>query len=105
MEHYDWRMEDGSAVINQLLNKYSLEGIAMPYTMEQFRKEYVKAHLPEMDADEVMTFGRTLYMAEKHWTKQCGPPNAQIAYSPYKPGHFCSQIVTGAASLSRLMGR
>jgi hypothetical protein len=40
LEHYDWRMEDGSTVINQLLNKYSLEEIAMPYTMEQFRKEY-----------------------------------------------------------------
>jgi hypothetical protein len=55
MEHYEWRMEDGSTVINQLLKNYSLEGIAMPYTMEQFRKDYMKAHLPEMDTDEVLS--------------------------------------------------
>ena len=36
LNHYQWQMEDGSTVINQLLDKYSLEGIDMPYTMEQF---------------------------------------------------------------------
>jgi hypothetical protein len=55
MEHYHLRMEDGSTVINQLLNNYSLEGIAMPYTMEQFRKDYLKAHLPELNPDEVLS--------------------------------------------------
>jgi len=55
LNHYQWQMEDGSTVINQLLDKYSLEGIAMPYTMEQFRKEYVKAHLAELDPEEVLS--------------------------------------------------
>ena len=55
LEHYEWRMEDGSTVINQLLNNYSLEGIVMPYTMEQFRKDYMKAHLPELNPDEVLS--------------------------------------------------
>ncbi len=27
----------------------------MPYTMEQFRKDYMKAHLPEMNPDEVLS--------------------------------------------------
>jgi len=35
----DGVMEDGSTVINQLLDKYPLEGIDMPYTMEQFRNK------------------------------------------------------------------
>ena len=52
MDHYQWQQEDGSTVINQLLEQYALEGIAMPYTMEQFRKEYIKAHLGELDLDE-----------------------------------------------------
>jgi hypothetical protein len=55
LDHYQWQMEDGSTVINQLLDKYSLEGITMPYTMEQFRKEYVKAHLAELDPEEVLS--------------------------------------------------
>ena len=55
LENYQWQLEDGSTVVNQLLEKYSLEGIAMPYTMEQFRKEYIKAHLGELDPEEVFS--------------------------------------------------
>ena len=55
LNHYQMRMDDGSTVINQLLQKYSLEGMDMPYTMEQFRKEYIKAHLKELDPDEVLS--------------------------------------------------
>ena len=52
LENYRWRMEDGSTVINQLLEQYSLEGLAMPYTMEQFRKDYVKAHIGLLEPEE-----------------------------------------------------
>ena len=55
LNNYQWQMEDGSTVVNQLLDKYSLEGIDMPYTMEQFRKEYLKSHLAELDPDEVLS--------------------------------------------------
>ncbi len=27
----------------------------MPYTMEQFRKEYIKAHLGELDPEEILS--------------------------------------------------
>ncbi len=55
LENYRWRMDDGSTVINQLLEKYSLEGLTMPYTMEQFRKEYIKAHLGDLDPEEILS--------------------------------------------------
>jgi len=35
-----------------LFQKYSLEGIAMSYTMEKFRKDYVKAHLRDLDPED-----------------------------------------------------
>ncbi len=54
LDHYQWHQDDCSTVINQLLEKYALEGIAMPYTMEQFKKEYIKAHLHELDPDEIL---------------------------------------------------
>jgi len=54
LDNYQWRQDDASTVINQLLEKYALEGIAMPYTMEQFRKEFIKAHLHELDPDEIL---------------------------------------------------
>jgi hypothetical protein len=55
LDHYHWQQEDGSTVINQLMEQYALEGVAMPYTMEQFRKDYIKAHLGELDPDEVLS--------------------------------------------------
>ena len=55
LENYRWQMDDGSTVINQLLERYAQEGIDMPYTMEQFRKEYVKAHLGDLDPEEVLS--------------------------------------------------
>jgi len=55
LDHYRWQQDDSSTVINQLLEKYALEGIAMPYTMEQFRKEFVKAHLHELDPEEILS--------------------------------------------------
>ncbi len=38
-----------------MLEKYSLEGLTMPYTMEQFRKEYIKAHLGDLDPEEILS--------------------------------------------------
>ncbi|MGP8330423.1 MAG: hypothetical protein ACT6FF_08935 [Methanosarcinaceae archaeon] len=55
LENYKWHKNDGSTVINQLLEKYSLEGIAMPYTMEQFQKDYIKAHIGVLDPEEVLS--------------------------------------------------
>ncbi len=55
LDNYRWHMDDGSTVINQLLEKYSLEGMTMPYTMEQFRKDYVKAHLGDLEPEEVLS--------------------------------------------------
>ena len=55
LANYKWHMDDGSTVINQLLEKYSLEGIAMPYTMEQFQKDYIKAHIGVLDPEEVLS--------------------------------------------------
>ena len=59
LENYKWHKNDGSTVINQLLEKYSLEGIAMPYTMEQFQKDYIKAHIGVLDPEEVLSGFKT----------------------------------------------
>lgn len=55
LNNYRWHMEDGSTLINQLLEKYFWEGVDMPYTMEQFRKDYIKAHLTELDPEELLS--------------------------------------------------
>ncbi|MBI1928732.1 hypothetical protein HYR99_31365 [Candidatus Poribacteria bacterium] len=41
-----------SSIINQLFKNYQLEGLVMPYTMEDFRRDFVKEHLSVLSADE-----------------------------------------------------
>ncbi|HDN25747.1 MAG TPA: hypothetical protein ENG03_01360 [Thioploca sp.] len=47
-------MDDVSSFVNQLLERYHLEGINMPYTMENFRDKVRK------DALEIVTQDNTL---------------------------------------------
>jgi hypothetical protein len=100
-------MEDGSTVINQLLNMYSLEGIAMPYTMEQFRKEYVKAHLPELGADEVLSMftpdDRLRGLAPKDRLESLAPEEKKnrflIFTNSHSPQHMRKEIIYHSAQV------
>jgi hypothetical protein len=51
---YRNRPNDISSLINQLFENYQLEGLVMPYTMEDFRRDYVKAHLDVLTPDEIL---------------------------------------------------
>ena len=53
-ENYEWRKPDVSTIINELLEKYKIEGIAMPYTKEDFIRDYVLEHINELSADEIL---------------------------------------------------
>ena len=52
---YRGHTQEMSTIINQLFENYQLEGISMPYTMEDFQKDYVKDHLDVLTPDEVLT--------------------------------------------------
>ena len=49
--HISGKDNDVSSIINQVLEKYALEGLGMPYTMEHFKKDYLKEHVHELDKD------------------------------------------------------
>jgi len=49
---YHGRTREMSTIINQLFEKYQLEGIDMPYTMEDFQRDYVKDHLDVLSPDD-----------------------------------------------------
>ena len=51
-EHYEKRSEMTSTVLNQLFAKYQLEGIDMPYTMENFKHDIALEHLSSLTLDE-----------------------------------------------------
>jgi hypothetical protein len=45
--HYRPHVADMSGAVNKLFKSYELEGIAMPYTFEDFRREYLAELSPE----------------------------------------------------------
>jgi hypothetical protein len=50
--HYHQRSAETSTLLNQLFAGYREEGLTMPYTMEDFRRDYVKEHLKKLTPEE-----------------------------------------------------
>jgi hypothetical protein len=51
-EHYSQRSDETSTLLNRLFEQYRKEGVQMPYTMEDFRRDYVKDHLKDLTLEE-----------------------------------------------------
>ncbi len=52
---YRWK-SPVSTVMNELFTKYRIEGvIAMPYTIEDFQRDYAREYLDRLSADEVLS--------------------------------------------------
>jgi hypothetical protein len=51
-QHYHWRQPSQRAVLNQLYELYQREGAIMPYTMEDFEKDFTKEHLHLLPPEE-----------------------------------------------------
>jgi hypothetical protein len=51
-EHYRQRGQDTSSLLQELIAWYKGEGVAMPYTMEDFRRNYAKQHLKDLTPEE-----------------------------------------------------
>lgn len=51
-EHYQMRAPDTSSIVNQLFGEYRREGLTMPYTMEDFRREVALEYLDRLSLKE-----------------------------------------------------
>lgn len=51
-EHFAKHSAETSTLINDLFNHYQIEGIDMPYTMEDYRQEIVREGLKELTPEE-----------------------------------------------------
>jgi hypothetical protein len=54
VQAYRQRSEETSTLLHRLFEGYQKEGLAMPYTMADFRREYVKEHLKDLTPEEVL---------------------------------------------------
>jgi hypothetical protein len=51
-EHYRPRSQDTSSLLLRLFQGYQGEGLAMPYTMEDFRRDFAKSFLKDLPPEE-----------------------------------------------------
>jgi hypothetical protein len=58
--HYRRRSGQTSTLLEQLLKGYKGEGVAMPYTMEDFKHDYLKENLKELTPEELREALQTL---------------------------------------------
>ncbi len=53
-QHYHWHCPAERAVLNQLYEWYKQRGVVMPYTMDDFTKDFTKEHLHLLPPEEVL---------------------------------------------------
>ncbi len=52
VEHYQQHSTETSSLLGKLFEGYKREGLPMPYTMADFRHDYVKEHLKDLTLEE-----------------------------------------------------
>jgi len=53
-EEYDIRQSEISTLVQQLFENYRKENIAMPYTIQDYQRDYVREHLNLLPTEEVL---------------------------------------------------
>ena len=51
-QQYRPHTDDVSTIMNELLNRYKAQGVVMPYTVEDFRRDYAREHLHQLTPEE-----------------------------------------------------
>jgi hypothetical protein len=52
VEHYRVHAADTNTIVKQLFVQYRAEGLTMPFTLEDFKRELAREHLHELTAEE-----------------------------------------------------
>jgi hypothetical protein len=87
---YRFPSRDGWAVIDAILEKYREEGIDLPYTMEDFRRDYIKEHFAKLPPEVQEEVLRSL------------PPERRLAgLSVEKIRQYLDQLTSGRPARPR----
>jgi hypothetical protein len=96
---YRRRSKETSTLLAQLLERLREEGFAMPYTMEEFKRDYFKEHFVQLRPQEQEEVLRSL-PPEKRLAGLS--PGARLAgLTEEQVGRLLDQLATARASPSR----
>jgi hypothetical protein len=76
---YRRRSEDTSLLLGQLIERFREEGFAMSFTMEDFKRQYIKEHFPQLTAQEQREALERLSPEHLREVLQALPPEARLA--------------------------
>jgi hypothetical protein len=76
---YGRRSEDTSGLLAQLFQGFQAEGFPMPFTMDDFRRQFTKEHFPELSATEQAELLRKLPPEKREDVIQSLPPEERLA--------------------------
>lgn len=79
---YERRSEDTSGLLVQLFEGFQAEGFAMPFTMEDFRRQFVKEHFPQLSPTEKEEVLQALPPKERQEVLRTLPPEERLAGLP-----------------------
>ncbi len=76
---YQRRSENTSLLLAQLFDKLRGEGLAMPYTMEDFRHDFVKEHFVRLTPEEQREAMERLSPEQRREVVKLLPPEERLA--------------------------
>jgi hypothetical protein len=76
---YERRSEQTSRLLNQLFEMLREEGFAMPFTMEDFNRKYIKEHFAQLTPQERKEALQSLAPEERKEVLEALPPEERLA--------------------------
>jgi len=104
--HYRQRAASTSTLLSQLFEKYEREGVAMPYTMEDFLEDYVVTHLEKVSPERLRNALRGLSPEKLREALQgLSPEQLEQTLSPEQIEYLRQHGAAPAPGKSRNAGR
>jgi hypothetical protein len=108
---YQRRSEDTSALLRQLFERFRREGLAMSFTMEDFRRQYAKEHFALLTPEEQREALERLSPEQRREVLQALPPEERLAglspeerladLSPEQIRQYLDRLTTGRPAAAR----
>jgi hypothetical protein len=99
---YRRRSEDSSELLRQLFQRFQGEGMNMAFTMEDFRRQYVKEHFGELTPEERREILQSLPPHEREEVLEALSPEQRLAgLSEEQIRQYLDRLAAGRPSSSR----
>jgi hypothetical protein len=99
---YQRHSESTSALLEQLFGRLRTEGVVMAYTMEDFKRDYIREHFPDLTPEERREVLQALPPEQQQEVLQALSPEMRLAgLSEEQIRHYLDQLTAGRPTQPR----